>query len=353
MSRPVITIDELRSGELEVVASVSGGKDSTAMCLNLRELDIPYRAVHQETGWENAETDRYLREELPKAIGPVEFIRAEFTLDPELEAVAATFEAEMGVSYSAMVRLIIRRGTFPSRVRRFCTQELKVFPMRDYLAKLDADAVHCVGIRANESMARSKMPEWEYNKTFDCDVWRPLIDWTVDDVIAIHQRHGVAPNRNYFEGAERVGCWPCIFARKSELRDLGARDPGRVDLLERLEAVVAELAAKRYAERGETFESLGYHKPTWFQERNPKWVDAGPCEECDGIATPDGWEGECEACGGTGRRRKRDGTPMPIRNVIEWANTARGGRQYELFTAPPRDAGCVRWGMCDVATGDD
>jgi hypothetical protein len=43
----------------------------------------------------------------------------------------------------------------------------------------------------------------------------------------------------------------------------------------------------------------------------------------------------------------------PIDKVIEWSNTSRGGRQFEMFAAAGHDAGCVRWGLCDMPTDED
>ena len=45
---------------LHVIASVSGGKDSTALILALREAEIPARHVFADTGWEAPETYEYL-----------------------------------------------------------------------------------------------------------------------------------------------------------------------------------------------------------------------------------------------------------------------------------------------------
>jgi 3'-phosphoadenosine 5'-phosphosulfate sulfotransferase (PAPS reductase)/FAD synthetase len=298
------------------VASISGGKDSTATALHLRELGIPFECVHMDTGWETAETYRYVREVLPAVVGPITILRREVTLPADLDALARTFEAEMGIDYSPMVRTIIKKGMFPSRQRRFCTQELKVFPFRDWCRQQDADLVNVVGIRAEESQARATMPEWEHSDTFDCEVWRPLLAWTLDDVITIHHRHGVVPNRGYLDGASRVGCWPCIHARKSEIRRIADTDPGRIDLLERLEAEIARLAHERNPEHG---------APAWFVNPEPtRTINE------DGTVSR---SGEC----------------VPIRDVVDWARTKHGGVQYAMFAATPTDAGCMRWGLCDVA----
>lgn len=280
-----------------VVASISGGKDSAAMALWLMEHEIEFRRVFMDTGWENKITYDYLRGPLTKKLGAIE---------------------EIGVP-GGMVALVAKKGMFPSRVRRFCTQELKVFPMKRYIEKMADDgheAINTVGIRAAESQARAKMTEWEWNETFDCEVWRPLIRWTEQDVIDIHTRHGLAPNPLYLRGASRVGCWPCVFARKSEIRLIADTDPETIDKIRALEAATAERAAERAAERyaakGETFDSLGFVKRAFFQQK-------------------------------TGR----GGAPWPIDEVVKWSRTTHGGKQYDMFDVEESDAGCMRWGLCE------
>lgn len=309
-----------RLGDRKVVASISGGKDSAAMSLYLTELGIEHERVFLDTGWENERTYEYLRGELTRVIGPITEISAPHK----------------------MVSLVLKRGMFPSRQRRYCTQELKVFPMQRYINALvddGEDVVNTVGIRAGESAARSKMPEWEWSNGFDCEVWRPILRWSEQDVIDIHHRHGLRPNPLYLLGAQRVGCWPCIYARKSELRLINQLAPERVDLMERLEERVAVRAAARYAEKGETFESLGYDTPSWFQDPNPKKV---PCRTCGGGGLDDAGE-KCPACNGRGTRRY--GSMWPIRKVIEWAKTKSN---RELLAAPEHEQGCMRWGLCET-----
>lgn len=332
------------------IASVSGGKDSTAMCLWLREQGIPFRAVHFDTGWEHAATVEYVRDTLPRVLGqPVEVARREpRQLDERREAWAVELEGMLGFR-SPMVRWILSRGMFPSRVRRFCTQELKVFTARDVMRAAHAEGllpVNVVGIRAAESAARAKLEERELSTTLDCAVWRPLLRWTEAQVIAIHRRHGTPPNPLYLRGATRVGCWPCIMAGKAELRLL-AKDEARVRVMERLEEMVAILA------------------------RSPGWPDY-VCNQCGALyyETTDPRLEECE-CGGNfeppaasprrpaffqGNRNHAapDGTlpTVPIRQHLAWAKTARGGKELEReqLTLGGMDDGCLRWGMCEVAT---
>lgn len=109
---PCITLPPELEG-YEIIASVSGGKDSTALMLALREAGIPFRAVFADTGWEHSGTYRYL-DLLRERVGPIDVVRA--TFDPEL--LASTL-SDLGVpegwipclSQSAMVaRCILGRA---------------------------------------------------------------------------------------------------------------------------------------------------------------------------------------------------------------------------------------------------
>ena len=171
-------------------------------------------------------------------------------------------------------------------------------PVRDYLRALYDDFVNAVGVRAQESFRRSKYPEWEYSQEFQCDVWRPLIRWKEEDVIAMHKRHNVRPNPLYLLGSERVGCWPCIFATKKSLRVLAKENPQRI-------AEIRELEKEMNDQR---------------RSRDPK-------------APLIAWF-------------SRDGQSLPIDNVIEWAHKDTSGR--ELFASGDREAGCMRWGLCEL-----
>lgn len=271
-----------------VVASISGGKDSAALSLWLAEQGIAHRRVFADTGWEHAATYEHLAY-LETVLGPID-----------------------RVGYpGGMVALVRKKGMFPSRLRRFCTEYLKVNPIAAYLEQAECQ-VNAVGVRAGESAARSKLPEWEWSDAVDCHVWRPLIAWTEDDVVAIHKRHGVRPNPLYLRGASRVGCWPCVFSRKAEIKLIAESDPARIDEIEALEAEVEQLARARDIRKGTTMEERGHHPPTFFHTKSHKTEQQGM---------------------------------IPIRDAVAWSRTSRGGRQLMLLDDAPE--GCMRWGLCE------
>ena len=307
-----------RIGDRQLVVSVSGGKDSTAMALYLRHLGFDFQAVFCDTGWEAPETYAYLRDELPEIIGvEPRWLRAEVKVpDPVKAAVAAHYEERLGHP-SPMVRLCVQKMIFPSKRVRFCTGILKVEPIAAYLDTLEEDWINAVGIRWEESQRRATYPEWEWADNLDGFVWRPICRFTVDDVIGIHRHFDARPNPLYLQRSERVGCWPCIYARKAEIRFIGEHSPDRVALLADLEADMTELARMAKAKRWEPMK----HPRTWFG--NPMWR----------------------------RGQKKDHVPWGIRRVLTWARTKRGGREIELFDAPAGQRGCVRWGYCEPVGG--
>lgn len=279
---------------LHLVLSISGGKDSTAAALALRESGLEFRMVFADTGWEAPETYAHL-DYLRTALGPIDVVGTP----------------------GGMVEKIRKRAGFPARMQRWCTRELKLEPLREYhdrIGNTEGETVCVVGVRAAESEARAKMPvledEPEGDRSWGGWVWRPILHWSVEDVIRIHNRHGVRMNPLYHRGHDRVGCYPCIFARKEEIRLIAEHSPGRIDEIRQLEAMTTEERAARNAEKPGRY---SYMEGTFFQGRG---------------------------------ENGRNGF-MKIDNVVAWSRTERGGRQFPLL-APVPEGGCMRWGLCET-----
>ncbi len=271
------------------IVSVSGGKDSTALYLWAIEQfgKNGFRAVFADTGHEHPVTYNYVRNLHTMANGPVvEWVKADFRERLEKQ--------NKPVSDSPFQDLIVWKGRAPSSQAQFCTEHLKMRPIKNWLESIrtDADIVEMfVGIRAAESEKRSKMPEKEFSDFYDCDMVRPLLRWDESQVWEILKRHNVPPNPLYTEGgAARVGCFPCIHARKSEL------------------AAMPEWAWERL----ESYEKAVGR--SWF-----------PAGMVPGVFIP------------------------KISDVREWAKTARGGRQLDMFAAESKDVPtCMStWGVCE------
>lgn len=289
-----------------LLVSISGGKDSTAMILWMIENGLHDRCqyIYADTKWEHPELYTYIEDVIKPLVGD-KFVRVTSTRYP-----------------GGMSQLVIDRATFPSANRKFCTQELKQFPIRDHIKQLRDDGhdpINVVGVRAAESKARSKLEMWDRGGPMgaDLDIWRPLIHWTVQDVVDIHARHNVSPCPLYLKkenAAKRVGCWPCIRSRKSEIAAVAKTTPWRIDEIRQLEADV--LAAKIKKKGDEWDPSQRSAIPTFFQ----------PLEGGD-----------------------RPSGVYPIDKAVDWALTGRGGKQRELFSSG--EQGCQMWGLCDM--GDD
>lgn len=305
----------MKARRVQHLVSVSGGKDSTACYLRAIESGRPFRAVFADTGNEHQVVYDYLAD-LPARTGgpPVETVRADFTrqlaqhreyllrewpkqgIPDDIVQEAAALHEPTGNPY---LDLCISKGRFPSRMAQFCTGELKEIPITTQvvLPMLKAGPVlQWLGIRADESPRRALQPRFNRHDS-GCHVWRPIFRWSVDDVWAIHRRHGLAPNPLYAAGMGRVGCMPCINCRKEELRRIADLFPEHIERIGQWESIVARANKRRSA--------------TYF---------------APGKDTQD---------------RSGDGEFAGIEQVVEWSRTGRGGRQFDLFFQAQAGSGCT------------
>jgi len=299
------------------IVSVSGGKDSTAMALlalerrDAGEIDnISF--VFADTGHEHHKTYEYV-EYLETQIGPITKVKADFSrqIAGKREFILKKWE-EDGVSKehiaealevlqptgSPMLDLCLWKGRFPSTRRRFCSEQLKHIPIDEGVIKPALEeydeVISWQGVRRDESRARANLLEEEDHPDINGLVWyRPILDWTAEDVFAMADKHGVAHNPLYKEGMGRVGCMPCIHARKDELFEIANRFPEELKRLHKWEELVSN-ASKRGVS-------------TWMDGR---------------IA--------CRLLGESDYS-KIHWTTHGIDLFIEWSRTTRGGHQYDLI----------------------
>lgn len=201
------TIADLIARGALFVVNHSGGKDSQAMYLKLRDL-VPREQlviVHAD-------------------LGPVEWAGA-------LDHIKATTSGEpvhVCRSRRTLLEMVEERGMFPSPQQRQCTSDLKRGPIekviRHLTYKRKADGhpawylvVNCEGLRAEESVKRKKMQPFVLDKGNskagrEWYEWLPVHDWPEAEVYAAIKAAGQQPHRVYAEGMKRFSCVFCIYA---------------------------------------------------------------------------------------------------------------------------------------------
>lgn len=300
------------------VVSVSGGKDSGAQALVAIERETPnLHFVFADTGHEHAQTYdyvAYLDGELRSRCG-VGITRVKADFKDRIEGKRRFIEenwAEHGVSQERIdqaleilkptgipfLDLCMWKGRFPSTRARFCSEQLKHVPIQEQvvepLLSTSSAVISWQGVRADESLARRDLPErdvefgtWEPEPS-GLLIYRPIITWTAEDVFAFHRKLGMRWNPLYEQGIGRVGCMPCIHAKKKELREIGRRFPDEVARVAAWERMVAQASKRGLASFFASDKTPGDH---------------------------------------VGRS---DQSAPGIEAVMEWALTSRGGRQYDL-----------------------
>jgi len=202
--------------------------------------------------------------------------RAEWQGTKELAAKQA---AHFGVRFEVVTRAqgdllthIEQRGMFPSPRQRYCTSDHKRSQIRRVYTGLaeetrETGAWHlrakrsirngikppavrilsCMGMRADESPARAKLPYLEVNADAGngrrtVTDWLPLHRWTEAEVWAHIDGAGLRAaglvHRAYALGMPRLSCCFCIFAPKAALVLAGRHNPELLGEMVRIEAAI-------------------------------------------------------------------------------------------------------------------
>ncbi len=265
---------------MKVLVAYSGGKDSQASLIwAVKKYGAKnIEAVFCDTGWENPITYKHI---------------IDTTKDLGVKLVTVKSK-----KYDGMVDMAKKKGRFASTKARFCTIELKTSPFIDYVLDGNDDVLVIQGIRGDESNSRSLMSAQctyfkyylqpyktnsmivesfesmkslngvqkmkltkarnrlekgkedakyftyrkkevlEFVKSYADDILRPVFDWTGQEVIDYIVANGQIPNKLYYQGFKRVGCFPCFMAGHHEVNQILTRYPERFAEIERIEKEV-------------------------------------------------------------------------------------------------------------------
>lgn len=307
------------------VISVSGGKDSGATLLLAcdRVPKDQIRPIFCDTGNEHEAVYEYL-DYLESFTGlRIERLKADFSEQIAAKRMFIARDMRKGRKNGKRIRwsnkakrralsvlkptgnpfldLCLWKGRFPSLKAQFCTEELKTNMAVMYQLEF-IDSGHGViswqGIRRDESMNRRNAKKIE---RFGPRLYafRPLVEWSANDVFDYCASKGLQPNPLYLQGMSRVGCMPCINVNKVEMREISNRFPEHIERVSDWERLVS-MACKR-------------GMSTFF---------AADKDQKQKIAN--------------------------VGQVVEWSRTSRGGKQYDLLAVLDETTACASaYGLCE------
>lgn len=265
---------------MKIIILYSGGKDSQASLIYaVKKYGVDKcEAVFCDTGWEN----------------PITYDHIKTTC----ETLRVKLVVAKSKRYNGMIDLATQKKRFPSTKARFCTEELKSKPAIDYILSLTEHLIVIEGIRKDESFSRSKLQNectyfkyyfspyqsneliiekltqrkfltleqkrtlkkaqdrlkigkndekfhtyrkkdvFEFCKNYNADKVRPFFDSTAEEVISYIKENRQDVNPLYYQGFARVGCFPCIMSKHSEVKQLLKIYPERFEHIKELEKEV-------------------------------------------------------------------------------------------------------------------
>lgn len=249
------------------IVSLSGGKDSTALALFMRENypELPVEYVFCDTGVELPETDEYL-ERLEAVLG-TEIVR--------LNALERLGVAKKGKRNPFDLWLEVYGGYLPSPRSRWCTRVLKIEPFEAYVGANTAYSY--IGIRYDENregyQQQSNKPPALSDKPNILPVY-PFKEHKMGltDVQRLLEESGLGLPK-YYNWRSRSGCYFCFYQQKGEWQALKWHHP---DLFERAKEYERPVNGKQFTwVEGRTLLEL---------EKDPRKYDVKAPDDVEGCA---------------------------------------------------------------------
>lgn len=210
------------------VLGISGGKDSAALAIYMRDKVPEMEYFFTDTGAELPEVYDYLD----------------------------TLEAYLGKPIARLMpngdfdHLLKKYNNFlPSPNTRWCTREMKIRPFEEWVG--NDEAITYVAIRADEDRDGYRSTKVNIKARF------PFKEDVVvrSDVERILINSGVGYPK-YYEWRSRSGCYFCFFQRKGEWISLAERHPDLFERAKKYEKVNTSTHDQFTWSQGETLEQL-------------------------------------------------------------------------------------------------
>lgn len=214
-------------GKTRHILALSGGKDSSALAVYMKDRVADMEYVFCDTEKELEETYEYMQR-----------------LSQYLGKPIHTLKYKSGYGFDEILKL--KRGYLPSPRSRWCTECLKLIPYEEYIG--EDQVISYVGIRADEPHRKGYIStKGNITTVF------PFIEDNIRkaDVFRILEESGLGVP-SYYEWRSRSGCYFCFFQQRIEWVGLLERHP---DLFEK---------AKEY----EKFDPVTGERFTWVEKES-------------------------------------------------------------------------------------
>lgn len=189
-------------GKVRNILGLSGGKDSAALAIYMRDKVEDMEYFFADTGKELPETYEYLDK-----------------LKARLGIEINTLSADRGFDHW----LDVYGGMLPSPKARWCTKALKIQPIEEFVGR--DEAISYIGIRADEESRKGYIStKGNIQPRF------PFIEDGLrkEDVIKILEDSGIGMPK-YYDWRSRSGCFFCFYQRKIEWVRLAEEHPERFE----------------------------------------------------------------------------------------------------------------------------
>lgn len=228
----------METQKIRHLLGLSGGKDSSALAVYMRDRVPEMEYFFSDTGKELPETYQFLD-------------RLEVFLGKPIARL--NMERDPSENRDFDHWLTLYGGLLPSSQVRWCTVNLKIRPFEEYVG--EDKAYNYVAIRADEDRVGYKPLKTASLRNIEPKYPFKEDGITKEDVYRILEESGLGLP-DYYKWRTRSGCYFCFFQRKSEWVGLLEQHPALFELAKGYEKFNEETGERFTWSQGESLEEL-------------------------------------------------------------------------------------------------